>query len=93
MALGLSRSTGSRWVKLGYEPEFGSRTTLTHLRRWLREEYGPRYREEKRKKKAALIEALDKRYNELFSPEAERRRQERIAGNRKEAAAKRKKTQ
>jgi hypothetical protein len=37
-AMRVSRWTVSRWRKLGYQFEFGRRTTLGHLKAWLRDQ-------------------------------------------------------
>jgi predicted DNA-binding transcriptional regulator AlpA len=56
-AMRVSRSTVYNWIKMGYSPEFGRRSTLSHLQNWLRTVYAPMI-EERRRSRNREIEAL-----------------------------------
>ena len=59
-AMKVSRSTIYNWIGLGYEPEYGRRTTLAHLKNWLRQIYRPVSAANRKAKRVAMQAMLDR---------------------------------
>lgn len=58
--MGVSRWTVYRWIASGYEPEYGHRTTLRHLKKWLREVYRPQVAAARKAQRLAQQRQLDR---------------------------------